>query len=74
MHARWKLDAKTTEPLSGQFPFLRIQQHVVGELSYYEKWSLIGAAIDARVLERLGTAMACHCGESTPSREHVTIH
>ena len=70
----WKLDTKTTEPLSGQFPLFHIQQHGVGELSYYEKRVLIGAAIDARVLERLGSTMACHCGETTPSREHVTFH
>jgi hypothetical protein len=74
MRTMWKLDTKTTEPLSGQFPLLHIQQHGVGELSYYEKRVLIGSAIDARVLERLGSTMACHCGETTPSREHVTFH
>ena len=74
MRTMWKLDTKTTEPLSGQFPLFHIQQHGVGELSYYEKRVLIGAAIDARVLERLGSTMACHCGETTPSREHVTFH
>ena len=74
MRVMWKLDTKTTEPLNGLFPLLHIQQHGVSELSYYEKRVLIGAAIDARVLERMGTTMACHCGEPTPTREHVTFH
>ena len=69
----WHEDSKTSTPLGDLVPLPHVQQYAVGELNFYERRVLSGAAVDARVLARLGTAMPCHCGEVVPSREHLTF-
>lgn len=73
----WKKDAKTEGAyLLTRFlicPHLHFQQHVVSELDFYGRRVLTGAAVDGRVVQRIGHPMQCECGEEMPTREHFTF-
>ena len=70
----WNEDSKTSVQLGDFTPLLHFRQHAVGELDTYERRVVTGAAVDARLLGRLGPPLPCHCGEEVPSREHLTFY
>ena len=70
----WKKDTKTEEALPpDKVPHLHFQQHVASELDFYGRRVLTGAAVDGRVVQRIGHPMQCECGEEMPTREHFTF-
>lgn len=70
----WKKDTKTEGALPlDKVPHLHFQQHVVSELDFYGRRVLTGAAVDGRVVQRIGHPMQCECGEEMPTREHFTF-
>lgn len=70
----WKKDTKTEGALPlDKVAHLHFQQHVVSELDFYGRRVLTGAAVDGRVVQRIGHPMQCECGEEMPTREHFTF-
>ena len=70
----WEQDTKTEGALPPhKIPVLQFQQHVATELNFYGRRVLTGAAVDGRVVQRIGHPMQCECGEEMPTREHFTF-
>ena len=70
----WEQDTKTEGALPPhKVPVLQFQQHVATELNFYGRRVLTGAAVDGRVVQRIGHPMQCECGEEMPTREHFTF-
>ena len=70
----WQDDTKTQTPLSSALvPYLGFHKAIVDEVTYYGARVLCGAAVDGRVLARLGGTAECECHELVATREHLTF-